>query len=219
MLDAGDDLLRVVEFTGVLPSGGSYDRLVNVHLSDVPGDYYLLVKTDGGDVLVESSESDNIGVSAQSSVAARFRATLSASVSEAISGQVIQLSGQALDAVSGAGMAFEFVTIEAELDGAAHQLSQLELVSAQLLAMKEKVEAQNASVVAAPSTSWCVVSVSLMDVAGLVLWKVSPGCRSGSVAYGSLISSTSGGLEGRGGGSMGEAGRHHGSTTPSADRP
>jgi len=117
-LDSGDEFLREVNFTGVMDNGDFYERGVTVKMPSSPGEYYLIVATDSGNVVLEANETNNIQAGATpSTLVAAYSSTLSADRIEMVTGDIIQLSGQAIDAESGTGAPYEFVTIEATIGG------------------------------------------------------------------------------------------------------
>ena len=118
VLDENDIFLRELSYSGTLDAGSFYGRTATVKMPGANGDYYLLVETDADDVLLEADDSNNLGTSpAPATVAPAYFSTLSANRIEAVNGDVIRLSGQAIDVDTAEAAPFEFVTIEAEIGG------------------------------------------------------------------------------------------------------
>ena len=118
VLDENDIFLRELSFSGTLDGGSFYGRTATVKMPGANGVYYLLVDTDADDVLLEADDSNNLGTSpAPATVAPAYFSTLTADRIEAVNGDVIRLSGQAIDFDTAEAAPFEFVTIEAEIGG------------------------------------------------------------------------------------------------------
>ncbi|HEX8342999.1 MAG TPA: CARDB domain-containing protein, partial [Tepidisphaeraceae bacterium] len=58
-IGTGDVQLAAVQRTNALPANGTYTVNTSVTLPDVTGDYYLVVRTDGGDVVIEGAQNAN----------------------------------------------------------------------------------------------------------------------------------------------------------------
>jgi len=108
-LDASDELLREVSYTGELAAGSFYERTVTVlRTPELSGDYYVLVDVDAQNDVLEADE-NNVGVSdATGFLSAAFSSTLEVSSITATVGSSVTLSGTA-----GTEGAFEFVLVEA----------------------------------------------------------------------------------------------------------
>ncbi|MDF0598562.1 Ig-like domain-containing protein, partial [Psychromarinibacter halotolerans] len=133
VLDENDIFLRDLSFSGTLDAGSFYERSATVKMPGENGDYYLLVKTDaGGSTVLEVDESNNIGASlAPAGVLPAYHSTLVANTGSVVGGEAIQLSGQAIDVETGEAAPFEFVTIEAEIDGTTRTIDVLTDITGQ----------------------------------------------------------------------------------------
>lgn len=122
-LDAGDTLLRTLSFGGDLDPGASIARSATVTLPDAPGGYRLIVELDGDEAILEEDETNNTLASAPLTVTADYTAEITAAPGSAAAGETFTVTGRATDTATGAGEAFEFVTVEVETGGVARSFS------------------------------------------------------------------------------------------------
>jgi hypothetical protein len=94
----GDDILvGQYTFTGTLAHQQAYQRVANIELPSIPGDYWLVVQTDATDQVREGLETNNHGISISPiGVTPAYTATVSAAVEVAAANTPVLLTGSAV---------------------------------------------------------------------------------------------------------------------------
>ena len=110
-LDANAVPVDTYDFNGTLPAGLNFDRTVTVQSPAQVGTYYAIVVTNANDTIVESDATNNTTVSPAIAVTAAYTATVSTSVTTALAGTVIPLTGHASNATDGSPAVYKAVDI------------------------------------------------------------------------------------------------------------
>ncbi len=115
----GNDLLvGSATFSGSLAVGQAYSRTQQVLLPSAPAQYWIIITTDAGDVVVEGSERNNTSVADQPvNVQPSYRATVQTDVAVAPNGTPIPLHGHAYNSADSSPARYKIVTVRVRVSG------------------------------------------------------------------------------------------------------